>query len=207
MAIGALFSTVAHGPSDHDRGMKTRPRRRYAASWTVRVSRGRLRLVPRARSTVGPWVLLGTTDCRSLRGSTQTRLCNARAPRSAVRHRRRNGMDVIYPRCCGLDVHKREVVACVVTHRTRMGRRARTIRTFGTMTAGHPGAGRLAGGARGDPRRHGEHRGLLEADLEPAGGAASRCCWSTPGTSRRCRGARRTSATASGWPTCCGTGC
>jgi hypothetical protein len=24
-------------------------------------------------------------------------------------------MDVIYPRCCGLDGHKREVVACVVT--------------------------------------------------------------------------------------------
>ena len=24
-------------------------------------------------------------------------------------------MEVIYPRCCGLDVHKREVVACVVS--------------------------------------------------------------------------------------------
>ena len=24
-------------------------------------------------------------------------------------------MDVIYPRCCGLDVHKREVVACLVS--------------------------------------------------------------------------------------------
>ena len=42
-------------------------------------------------------------------------------------------MDVIHTRCCGLDVHKRTVVACVITpgpkrqpHKER--------RTFGTMT-------------------------------------------------------------------------
>jgi transposase len=42
-------------------------------------------------------------------------------------------MDVIYPRCCGLDVHKREVVACVV--RTDAdGTPRKAIRAFGTMT-------------------------------------------------------------------------
>lgn len=37
-------------------------------------------------------------------------------------------MDVVYERCCGLDVHKRMVVACVLTSE------AREIRTFSTMT-------------------------------------------------------------------------
>jgi transposase len=42
-------------------------------------------------------------------------------------------MDVIYPRCCGLDVHKREVVACVlITDDDGACRKA--IRAFGTMT-------------------------------------------------------------------------
>src|SRR3954468_14094444 len=42
-------------------------------------------------------------------------------------------MDVIYRRCCGLDVHKREVVACVVTTGPD-GTPGKTIRAFGTMT-------------------------------------------------------------------------
>src|SRR5215218_2413675 len=42
-------------------------------------------------------------------------------------------MEVIYPRCCGLDVHKREVVACVVTTESD-GMPSKTIRAFGTMT-------------------------------------------------------------------------
>ena len=37
-------------------------------------------------------------------------------------------MEVIHERCCGLDVHKKTVVACVVTPRGRQ------VRTFGTMT-------------------------------------------------------------------------
>jgi transposase len=42
-------------------------------------------------------------------------------------------MQVIHERCCGLDVHKRTVVACVlVTHED--GRVDRSVRTFGTMT-------------------------------------------------------------------------
>src|ERR1700738_2193199 len=37
-------------------------------------------------------------------------------------------MQVVHERCCGLDVHKRVIVACVLT------RRERTIRSFGTMS-------------------------------------------------------------------------
>ena len=42
-------------------------------------------------------------------------------------------MDVIYERCCGLDVHKRSVVACLIVAGTR-GEPRKEIRTFGTMT-------------------------------------------------------------------------
>ena len=42
-------------------------------------------------------------------------------------------MDVVFPRCAGLDVHKKTVVACVLT---REGRDvARAVQTFGTTTA------------------------------------------------------------------------
>ena len=42
-------------------------------------------------------------------------------------------MDVIYERCCGLDVHKRTVTACLLTTKPEGGRQQET-RTFGTMT-------------------------------------------------------------------------
>jgi len=42
-------------------------------------------------------------------------------------------MEVLYARCCGLDVHKRTVVACLLTPGVG-GKPARAIRTFGTMT-------------------------------------------------------------------------
>jgi transposase len=42
-------------------------------------------------------------------------------------------MDAIYERCCGLDIHKRTVVACMIVPGS--GRQPRKeIRTFGTMT-------------------------------------------------------------------------
>src|SRR4051812_193175 len=56
-----------------------------------------------------------------------------RAPRSAVRRRRRNGMEVLYPRCCGVDVRKREVVVCALISGSD-GMPSKTIRAFGTMT-------------------------------------------------------------------------
>ena len=43
-------------------------------------------------------------------------------------------MEVIIPRCAGLDVHKRTVVACVQRLETD-GRIDQEVRTFGTMTA------------------------------------------------------------------------
>lgn len=44
-------------------------------------------------------------------------------------------MRVVYERCCGLDVHKKTVVACVLITETR-GEMQRHIRTCSTMTAG-----------------------------------------------------------------------
>jgi transposase len=43
-------------------------------------------------------------------------------------------MDVIYTRCCGLDIHKKTVVACLMTSEERQPP-VKTIRTFSTMTA------------------------------------------------------------------------
>ncbi len=42
-------------------------------------------------------------------------------------------MQVIYERCCGLDVHKKTVVACLITP-DATGKPHKVIRTFGTMT-------------------------------------------------------------------------
>jgi transposase len=43
-------------------------------------------------------------------------------------------MDVVYARCCGLDVHKRTVVACVIVPGASQ-QPSKTIRTFGTMSS------------------------------------------------------------------------
>jgi hypothetical protein len=43
-------------------------------------------------------------------------------------------MDIVYPRCSGLDIHKKSVVACVIVSEMN-GQARRTVRTFGTMTA------------------------------------------------------------------------
>jgi transposase len=43
-------------------------------------------------------------------------------------------MEVTFPQCCGLDIHKKVVVACALTPRPD-GQVAKEIRTFGTMTA------------------------------------------------------------------------
>jgi transposase len=42
-------------------------------------------------------------------------------------------MDTLYPRCCGLDIHKRDLVACLITPGTD-GHPSKVIRKFGTMT-------------------------------------------------------------------------
>ena len=43
-------------------------------------------------------------------------------------------MDILYERCCGLDIHKKTVVACLITPGPR-GTLQKEIRSFGTMTA------------------------------------------------------------------------
>jgi transposase len=42
-------------------------------------------------------------------------------------------MDVVSPRCCGLNIHKKTGVACLMTSEAGQPA-AQTIRTFGTMT-------------------------------------------------------------------------
>lgn len=43
-------------------------------------------------------------------------------------------MEVMYERCCGLDIHKQSVAACLITPGPA-GQRQKEIRSFGTMTA------------------------------------------------------------------------
>jgi hypothetical protein len=43
-------------------------------------------------------------------------------------------MEVLYPRCSGLDVHKRFVVACLSIVEAN-GRRYKELRQFGTITS------------------------------------------------------------------------
>jgi transposase len=42
-------------------------------------------------------------------------------------------MDVLYERCCGIDVHKQTAVACVVVPGAH-GQPTKEVRTFGTTT-------------------------------------------------------------------------
>lgn len=42
-------------------------------------------------------------------------------------------VEVVYQRCCGLDIHKKIVVACLILL-TADGKRRKQIRTFGTTT-------------------------------------------------------------------------
>ncbi len=43
-------------------------------------------------------------------------------------------MEIVHERCCGLDVHKKTVVACLLVP-DKQGKVQKTIRTFGTVTA------------------------------------------------------------------------
>jgi transposase len=42
-------------------------------------------------------------------------------------------MDILYPYCCGLDIHKRSLTACLIVPDAN-GRSRKEVRTFGTMT-------------------------------------------------------------------------
>src|ERR687886_2643387 len=59
----------------------------------------------------------------------QSRPAGALRPPSSMG---RIGMDVLYARCAGLDVHKKKVLACVLVTPER-GAPHKTVRTFGTL--------------------------------------------------------------------------
>src|SRR4051812_1171279 len=66
--------------------------------------------------------------------STQGNLCSLRAPPQLHQWTEGTTMDIVHARCCGLDVHKKSVVACVLsTHPD--GSVERQMRTFKTITA------------------------------------------------------------------------
>jgi transposase len=91
-------------------------------------------------------------------------------------------MEMLYERCCGLDVHKRTVVACLLTPGGD-GQPHKEIRTFGTMSAdllalsdwlaaaGCTHVAMEATGAYWKPIYN-----LLEADLQLVG-SRSTTCW------------------------------
>ena len=70
-------------------------------------------------------------------------------------------MDVVYERCCGLDIHKKAVVACLLSPGPNR-KTQKAVRTFGTMTedllALAAWLGRCGVHARGD----GGHQRVLE---------------------------------------------
>lgn len=76
-------------------------------------------------------------------------------------------MEVCYARCCGLDVHKRTVVACLLTP-GEGGRPCKAIRSFGTMTADLLALADWLAAA-----------GCTHVALESTGCTGSRCitCW------------------------------
>src|SRR5438552_1782384 len=82
---------------------------------------------------------LGTIICRwpeSAKHEGETLSILASGWQSSLmknRMARRNRMQVVYELCCGLDVHKKVVVACLITL-TAKGQRHKEIRSFGTMT-------------------------------------------------------------------------
>ncbi len=93
-------------------------------------------------------------------------------------------MEVIYERCCGLDIHKKSVTACVLVP----GRKE--IRSFGTMTEDLL---QLSDWLIG--------QGVTHVAMESTGvcwKAASSCCWSMPSISKQYQDVRQMYVTPNG---------
>jgi hypothetical protein len=104
-------------------------------------------------------------------------------------------MDVVYTRCCGIDIHKRTAVACVIVPGTD-GQPIKTVRTFGTMTDDLLAlADWLASTSRTwrlrRPASTGNHCGICSKPISP-------WSWPIPNTSKPSPAVRRTSRTLSG---------
>src|SRR3712207_4159286 len=90
-------------------------------------------LVPRARVLVGPGAPRAPrTVARPQGRSTHPRLQSSGAPRRR-RPQREAIMDILYPRCAGLDFHRDTIVACV--RLSEPGGVARFVETFATTTS------------------------------------------------------------------------
>jgi hypothetical protein len=72
-------------------------------------------------------------------------------------------MQVVYERCCGIDVHKTTLVVCVIVPGPD-GKPVKVIHTFGTMTDDLKALVQWLR-TRRHPHRDGKHRGLLETRL------------------------------------------
>src|SRR5450759_2852395 len=67
-------------------------------------------------------------------GRETCRCAHPARPGRSLTRRGGGRMQVVHARCCGLDVHKKSVVACVLLTEPD-GSVRRQVRTFGTMTA------------------------------------------------------------------------
>ncbi len=72
-------------------------------------------------------------------------------------------MEVLYARCCGLDVHRDMVVACLSI--IEAGQRRKEIRTFRTVTKESTFHERVAALRKLQPCRNGKHRRALASRL------------------------------------------
>ncbi len=69
-----------------------------------------------------------------IKGSTQSRICKRWTPSSNRRVPILEGaVDIVYQSCCGLDIHKMSIVACLIIPGPG-GQVRKEIRSFGTMT-------------------------------------------------------------------------
>src|SRR5437899_853750 len=105
------------------------PRTQEDESRRCAAARGRVIVVFRARLGIWPGDPGGTQDCRPGNGSTKGNFFHGWGSPAVSSKLGGRVMEVTYSRCAGLDVHKKTVVACVMTPESRV------TKTFGTMTA------------------------------------------------------------------------
>src|SRR5215213_5563127 len=88
-------------------------RRSRVAGYRRRPRRGRGYLEGTPRPADRPAPRTGTTPCLTLRGKTHGRISSLPAAQWSPRHGG-DAMDVLIECCCGLDVHKATIVACLL---------------------------------------------------------------------------------------------
>ena len=178
----------------HPRIMKIGYHRGAPAAWQRRYS-----LVPRVRPEFDVGAS-GTPHCCP-EHAEQTRDRDAPPGGGDIGSGGGGAMERVIERCCGLDVHKKTVAACVRVPGPN-GARTQHVQTFGTTTARAPGVAGLAGGPRGDARGHGEHGRVLEAGVLRARGGVHLLVGQRRPHRARSRAGRRTCRIVSGSRSC-----